>query len=213
VGARGLGVISWKRLLHRLVEVARAGGDEGAVSDIHQLLGLCEHIENASFIPFRPEEIRAFDVPRRVLDLSRILTGLVGAAVARGLWIRGRVLYNDCSVSYAITIGTFMAYLQFDAGLWRELKLSPIWIGTNLTWEENRGLPVDAAARLKTALIYLGPRCVNRDNSDVVVALEVRAGIGEEELVAHLLAQARTFVQQLHDSGLLAPDSSAAANT
>jgi hypothetical protein len=34
----------------------------------------------------------------------------------------------------------------------------------------------------------------------VFVALEVKAGIGEKELVADLLAPGSTFVQQLRDS-------------
>ena len=204
VGAHGVGVISWARLLHRMAEVARAEGDDGAVSDIHQMLGLCEHIEDASFIPFKPEEISGLETPRRALDLSRILTGLVGAGVARGLWTRGRVVYGNCEVAYAITVGPLVAYLQFNASLWRELKLSPIWIGTNLAWVEPRVRPVDAAARLKAALAYLGPRYVSRQDGEVYIALEVKPGLGEEELVADLLAQAQTFVQQLQDSGLFA---------
>lgn len=47
IGTHGVGVISWATLLRRMMDVARAKGDDGAISDIHQLLGLCEHIENA----------------------------------------------------------------------------------------------------------------------------------------------------------------------
>jgi hypothetical protein len=194
-----------------MMDVARAKGDDGAISGIHQMLGLCEHIENASFIPFKPEEISSLETPRRALDLSRILSGLVEAGVAHGLWTRGRVGYGDCQVYNKITVGPLMAWLQFNASLWRELKLSPFWISTNTSWGEQRGLPVDAAARLKAALAYPGQRSVPKENGDVFIALEVKPGIAEEELVTDLLGQARTLVQHLQGSGLFAIDGDAEA--
>ena len=192
-----------------MMDVARAKGDDGAISDIHQLLGLVEHIENAAFIPFKPEEISSLKTPRRALDLSRILSGLVEAGVAHGLWTRGRVGYGDCQVYYKITIGPLMAWLQFNAGLWRELKLSPFWISTNTSWGEHRGLPVDAAARLEVALAYPGQRSVHKENGDVFIALDVKPGIAEEGLVTDLFGQARTLLQHLQSSGLFALDENA----
>jgi hypothetical protein len=115
-------------------------------------------------------------------------------------------------VSYKITIGPLMAWLQFNASLWLELKLSPFWISTNSTnmsWEEHRGLPVDAAARLKAALAYPGQRSAHKENGDVFIALDVKPGIAEEELVTDLFGQARTLVQHLQGSGIFALDGDA----
>jgi hypothetical protein len=212
IGTHGLGVISWATLLHRMLDVARSKGDDGAVSDIHQLLCLCEHIENASFIPFKPEEISSLETPRRMLDLSRILSGLADAGVAHGIWTHGRVGSADCQVYYKIWIGPLMAWLQFSASLWRELKLSPFWISTNTSWGEHRGLPADAAARLQAALAYPGQKSVHKENGDVFIALDVKPGTAEEELVTDLLGQARTLVQRLQGSGLFALGGGAESN-
>ena len=208
VGPHAIGVLSWSSVVHRMLQAAQAQGDAAAVTDIDQLVGLCEYIENASFIRFSPEEVTALGVPHRMIDLTNILSALVDAGDAQGLWARGPFAASNCQMSYGIEASPFKGHLHFSASFWKKFQYSPLWIHTSLEWwSGNR--PDDAGARLREALAYLGQKYVEPKTKKR--SSPSRSSLGRSgRLVRDLLAQARELFQALRSAGLLGKGASAA---
>ncbi len=124
---RKMMMISWRDLLQFMI--TQASTDEKAVSDIRQLLGLTDRMDNEVFLPIQPEEISP-EIPQRI----RSLPPLVDAAIERmkGLgWLRpdNKRPTIDDTINY---YGRMMDFAGTRA-----------WFGVNLEyWAQRRNTPV-----------------------------------------------------------------------
>ena len=82
---RYLMLTSWKALLDRMASNASATGDSHTETDIRQLLGLTQRMDEEAFLPIRAEELGpAF--PRRMLGLPSVIEAATGRGREEG-WI------------------------------------------------------------------------------------------------------------------------------
>ena len=84
-GERRLMLTSWRHLLDVMASQAGAAGDSRAETDIRQLLGLTQRMDEEAFLPIRSEELSP-EVPRRIRDLQRIIDDAIERGKSAG-WI------------------------------------------------------------------------------------------------------------------------------
>ncbi len=84
-GERRLMLTSWKALLGRMASQASAAGDSRVETDIRQLLGLTQRMDEDAFLPIQSEELGP-GFPRRMLGLPRIIEGATERGRVAG-WI------------------------------------------------------------------------------------------------------------------------------
>lgn len=71
-GKRRLMLTSWATLLDDMASQASIAGDSRVATDIRQLLGLTQRMDEDAFLPIRSEELGP-EFPRRILGLSRVI--------------------------------------------------------------------------------------------------------------------------------------------
>ena len=84
-GGRRLILTSWEALLNSMASHASVAGDSSTETDIRQLLGLTERMDDDAFLPIRAEELGP-EFPRRVLGLPSIIEAAIKRGSAAG-WI------------------------------------------------------------------------------------------------------------------------------
>ena len=82
---RVLVLVSWSFLLNRMAAHLSEDGDAGTLEDIHQLQGLVRRQDEQAFLPLRSEELGP-DIPRRLLDFSRVVDDVVERGRQEG-WV------------------------------------------------------------------------------------------------------------------------------
>ncbi len=95
-GERRLMLTSWKHLLDRMAFEAGAAGDSRAETNIIQLLGLTQRMDEDVPLPIRSEELGP-EIPRRILSLQRIITDVTERGKSPG-WIDTSGLSTSPSV-------------------------------------------------------------------------------------------------------------------
>ncbi len=69
-------MVSWRGLIDSLVKASSE--DKGVLSDLHQLRGLAERMDEEAFQELKEEE-RSQEIPRRLLALTRLIDTVVDA--------------------------------------------------------------------------------------------------------------------------------------
>ena len=119
---RHLMLTSWRELLCRMEDRAGLAGDGPAGEDIRQLRGLCNREDADAFLPLRADELSS-DVPRRLLDLARLINDATARALDDGF---AKGLTASASASY---FGTFLQLGSKAKDVWARA-----WFGVNYNW-------------------------------------------------------------------------------
>src|SRR4029077_20977492 len=149
-----LALSSWRTLLSHLQVALNAEGDVAALSDIAQLQGLCNRMDDEAFLPVRSEELSAA-VPSRLIQLNRVLDEVVDRAVRENLavisgfraqggagWYFRNMLLSGCG-----------CVLEVNSEHWAKRRSTPIWLSVqevrqDKSWALTQGLK-DALAPLE----------------------------------------------------------------
>ena len=127
---------SWRNLLGRMAAKVSAVADSHTEIDIRQLQGLAEQQDKEAFLPLQREELGP-QLPRRVIDLTRIVDDAVGRVRAtEWVSIKGARMASTAT-SYGIWLtfpraeeafGKFGSYFGVSYGLWARYRDSPLWL-------------------------------------------------------------------------------------
>ena len=137
-GKRRLMLTSWKAILDSMASSTSIAGDSHAQSDIRQLLGLTQRMDEDAFLPLRAEELGP-EFPRRVLGLKRLVED-VAVRVSQEKWA------NKTS-STPSTAGTYYGWYMLLAGTgiwfgywfdpWAKHRDTPLWVEFSEWDDEN----------------------------------------------------------------------------
>ncbi len=126
-----MAITTWSDILERLKEVAN-GSAHDSISDINQLKGFCDQMDNDAFIPFNDEDLSSLNA-RKFQRLSDIIDETA------------KLLYNDSNLTCSpkgksnpfrtgyerkINIDDFIIFLSYDLELWKsdESVSTPFWV-------------------------------------------------------------------------------------
>ncbi len=76
-GCNTMLVASWRYVLDRLLDAARAGGHDTIGHDILQLQGLAGRMDREAFLPLRGDEVTDREVARRLINYSDLIGEII----------------------------------------------------------------------------------------------------------------------------------------
>lgn len=122
-----LAVTSWRCLLNFLCTRMTTAGDLDTVSDIKQLIGLCDEQDSDAFIPLRSEDLSPV-IPTMILRYQALVD-----AIADNISKQKLIDMNKSSSSYYYyakngTKGNNGIYIQFNYYYWLRKCETPLWL-------------------------------------------------------------------------------------
>ena len=134
-GRHAFVLTSWRAVLAAIIQSLEIEHDDDALEDARQLLGLCERMDQAAFIPFRSEELTSPEIPRRYLQLSLLTNDLCERLIQS----------NQCSTKAPdgsrltatsgrsltgryLCVSQTMLLVCFDCEAWSRHETSPLWL-------------------------------------------------------------------------------------
>ena len=136
---------SWAALLGLMAARAGEAGESGAESDIRQLRGLADRMDEDAFLPLRSEEF-APEFPRRMLGFRRLIDDATDRGRKAG-WISTKGLYvTPQTHGYGRYLRLWGAGAWFGVNfkLWARRGDTPLW----LTFYESAGKQKDTEVSL-----------------------------------------------------------------
>ncbi len=129
-GEHYIAITSWGSLLRTLATATSSAGESDSHSDIAQLQGLCEAMDEKAFLPLRGDELTNLEMARRIINYSILPLDIASEAESRGYCNRRglRETPQRYGSGTYIRIGAYMPWLGFDAEAWCRLGMSPLWI-------------------------------------------------------------------------------------
>lgn len=183
---RTLALASWNSLLDSMLVSLESEGQTAAASDARQLIGLCERMDNESFLPLRSEEL-ASSHGRRILDFCQLVDDVTDLAVERGLVSTEKLRASGGRGWYArnIWLGGCGCIVKVSARDWSSERETPIWLEV---WGEN----FKPSPEVKQALAPLAletPTLVLQKDQCLLVPFTIPICCEREQVVQALLAQ------------------------
>ncbi|HYE25161.1 MAG TPA: hypothetical protein VEG32_08190 [Clostridia bacterium] len=186
-------VLSWVEVLSAISVATAEQGDLTAHTDVGQLRGLCERMDNETFRPLDREELTNLEFPRRLMDFAALPSDVVTAAVAAGVCeAKGvRETGSRYEAGKYFQLAGFTPRLAFDASAWREHGVSPMWL--RFYPEYNKLSEV----RGRLSALRAGFPCGYFESPGVIsVALHLKVGVERDAVITDL-------VQQIRDIGIM----------
>ena len=189
-GERRLMLTTWKHLLDRMASEAGAAGDSRAETNIRQLLGLTQRMDEDSFLPIRRGEFGP-EIPRRI----RSLLDLIAKVSERGRQDRWVVDPRWSGTRQTMTLaGTFMWFgIEFD--LWAQYRETPLW----LTVEPyGSGTKRAEVFRKLEGLLEEEPPGIINDDYHLIVPIQLPVGV-EQTAVVNAVVRRLKYIAGLID--------------
>ncbi|WJI08809.1 hypothetical protein FGU46_01225 [Methanobacterium sp. CWC-01] len=193
-----LAAIDWNSLLTIMETELDTAGDYLLKSDLIQLKGLCNQMDEVSFLPLDSTEISPM-IARRNMQFYEIVNNVISSGKSEGIYSRKDLRAASGLYWYGnyFEIGDFLYLLKFDNKNWHEWRNTPIWLEVYGTgWREyGKGWRKDTKERSKVrnALSELESHTNNRlffDQDDVaIIPLKVELGAVKDQVVESIKQQ------------------------
>ena len=170
---------SWTTLLDGMASRASTAGESHTESDIRQLRGLAEQMDEDAFLPLRPDELGP-EFPRRVLHLQR----LIEDATSR---------LRDAGV--VDTAGRNVAAQTQGYGRYMRLAGAEVWFGVRFDlWARHHDTPLwlqfygelDEIRPKLNLLQQKDPPGVIKDSGTLFVPINLPVGVEYDAVVERL---------------------------
>ncbi len=119
---------SWSSLTGALTGALERNGELAVAGDVHQLAGLCTAMDEDAFLPLQSHETGP-DIPRRILQLYRLVTDVVEQAQTRGIAETAGMLPTGDSDGWGryFQIEGLNVWLGVKFSLWASQADTPLW--------------------------------------------------------------------------------------
>jgi hypothetical protein len=120
---------TWSGVLEQLA----ASTDRAVAEDARQLLGLVEHIDNSSFVPWTIEDRTDQQTPRRILRLAQVIdathTRLLRDGAAESIGRRTTITEGGpLAFGKRMKLGGVVCTLRLSLELWSRHGKTPLWL-------------------------------------------------------------------------------------
>ena len=126
-GKRRLMLISWTDLLDRMDPRASTSRESHTESDIQQLRGLAEQMDDEAFLPLRQEELSS-EIPHRLIKLEDLVDGVIKRLDQKKLAADTKKKSNRTEYGYYFKLSGADAWFGIDHYKWAENRDTPLWL-------------------------------------------------------------------------------------
>lgn len=125
-----MSLVSWHAVIHHIQESVKAENDLETLSDLVQLQGLCERMDEEAFLPIRSEELTS-DLGTRIIQYCEIVDEIANTLVAEKIASKKGLRASSSGGAYwqYMLIYGHGCRLQFNPVFWKSLRATPIWFG------------------------------------------------------------------------------------
>lgn len=197
--SHGFVLTSWRGVIGDISRSLRREHDQDVLEDAKQLLGLCERMDQAAFLPFRSEEITSPEVPRRFLQLTQLAIDVCDRLVQSGLCSnRAPDGTRLTAASGRNTSGRYLCISEtvfmmcFDCEAWSRHMASPLWLRVdgNRYPHARRGLQSYCDDRgLETPIVEIG--------KELAIPIDVLPDVEPDQLLDDLCDQVENICSAL----------------
>ena len=166
-GKRLLMLISWTTLLDRMDSRASTSRESHTESDIQQLRGLAEQMDDEAFLPLRQEELGS-EFPRRLRNLERLVDDVIERLGQKELASdRKKERTKRTSYGWYLKLSGAGAWFGLDDDQWviRDSH-TPLWLHFNAAWQS-----VQPFSEIRERLQPLGPELFEYADDVLVVPI------------------------------------------
>lgn len=186
-----IGAISWPDLLSFFDRQLSLSGETYTLSDLQQLSGLCNRMEEDAFIPITPEEFSPA-IAKRNMDLPDLIEDVINLGISKGTinikTEKGTLMPKSGRYHYGryCVIRNYMSTLTFDNEKWYKLCNTPLWLnvyGRKWGSPEERLWAQNALEKLE---FENPPRLFKSEGEPAYVPLKIKFGTEKNEVVESL---------------------------
>ena len=193
-GKRRLMLISWTTLLNRMACRASTAKESLTESDIHQLRGLAEQMDEEAFLPLRPEELSP-EFPRRLISLVKLVNDVIECLQHERLVDR---IWNPTNTQ--MSYGRYLLLSRSDAGAWFGLdhdkwatvRDTPLWLylyDKSNDWPDVKPLS-EVRDNLRRADLQDSPEFIDKGDR-LVIPIYLPFGVAEDAVLKAVVERIR----------------------
>lgn len=186
-----LAAIDWNSLLTLIETELDNAGDYLIKSDLLQLKGLCNQMDEESFLPIDSVEISPM-IAKRNMQFYDIINEIIQNGISQGIYSKEGLSSGGGIYYYAqyFKIGEFVYGLKFDNKSWNQLRNTPIWLEAyGKGWRK----AIAERPKVKKALYDLESHEQNRlffDQYNIaLIPLKIEIGVEKKNITESLTLQ------------------------
>ena len=190
-GGNSLALASWRSILSLIRGALEAEGETEVASDIRQLQGLCEQMDDDAFLPIHPEEL-AGNYGRRTYQYCTLVNDVTSTLVERGLVSTKGLTVGRTIEHYGryMKIYEFACFLQVNLKFWSNIRETPLWLSVQGSdWKFSQAAK-DCLADLEKE----EPSRLFQTDNEVIVPLYLPTGVEKQRAIESLLEQVEAIV-------------------
>lgn len=190
-----IGIINWNSLLSYLEKESNLAGEIQTISDLTQLKGLCNRMDEEAFIPIVSTEISP-SIAKRNMEFSNLVDEVFNLGLqkkfistkdSKGTQLKTTT--GNYHYGRYFMLGNFCCVLKFDSKKWYELSNTPLWLevyGKEWNNLEEKRLAREALSKLE---FENPPRVFNLLDNPAIVPLKIKLGTEKGRVVQSLYNQ------------------------
>lgn len=192
-------VNSWKEILIPIKTELDNDNDQRLLSDINQLIGLCETIDNDSFQPIIDEDLSP-SIPKKINSYYEIVDKVVDELKSRNIELSTKGLVKTpqrYGYHRYFKINNYAFSMSLKLNLWAEYSDTPFWL---LIWKDSKpkwSIPKDLAASCKILSKTLNKTLVET-SAELCISLNPKVNDTEDVLVNDLANQVELICEKLN---------------
>ena len=191
-----IALVSWRVLLTSLRVALEMSGERAVISDVEQLLGLCNRMDSEAFIPLSTDDLSSLH-PRRILQYMRVVDAVVQVGLKDGWCSKGGLKQANAPAWYGhwIRLGASGARVEVDLRKWSQHCETPVWLTiAGKDWKD-----YSAEWRALSPLAQeIPPRAlIDEIQKRPVVPLYLPTGVEFDRVVATVVQQLRSVYEML----------------
>ncbi|MCF8339242.1 MAG: hypothetical protein K9I74_14790 [Bacteroidales bacterium] len=192
-----LAILSWRALLTHIIHDLNIEGEFETISDIQQLQGLCDRMDEEAFLPLRSEELTS-STPKRLIQFCWIVDEIANQTVADKMASIDGVKTSAGLGYYSrpFKLPGFLCLLQLNFEYWAKHRYTPLWLSV-------RDADLKLSQKVKEALSPLeieDPPRVIYIETEALVPLRLTLGVDRTTVINDLMQQVRELLALLKDN-------------
>ena len=194
-----LTILSWEEIIADLTYTANAV-EKSSLADIEQLSGYCEQIISEAFVPFKEEELGAYEAKkyeRLMYVLDRVVDFFAAdqnySVETKGFnattWRHGYARYfvlDGLGVSLMLHLQNWIDDKYVD---------TPYWVGFKTIINKKWKLPESFLEKVKEAQINPSRKAINKNKDSLYLALDVPCGVPEDGVAEGIKRQIIEYLE------------------
>jgi hypothetical protein len=196
-----LALTSWRAILNLIQSALEAEGEIDTLSDISQLRGLCDRMDEEAFLPIQSTE-QASMGGTRIVQYCDLAYQLVGRLADEGLAVTQNLTATGAHARYGryFMVGEYGCMIQFNAHWWSTYRETPLWMSIQKGPDSPWTFSEEAQAKLISLEMEEPSRLIKHENA-LIVPLYLPTGEEKENVVEDVLSQIRKVINIIRGGG------------